>query len=369
MELATLLARLLREPPVVVDVGDDIGTWWRRVRATEPEGMAPFDGAVLSGFQANRLAGAFAGGYQGALRALAPGWLADDVIGSFCVSEPGGNSPAAIETRLTARADGGFTLDGHKKWSTMAPVASVLLVAGHEGIDDGGRKRFRLVRVAAGAPGVIVDRMPPTGFVPEVPHAELHLNNVAVSAADVLPGDGYAAYVKRFRTVEDVHIHGAVLGYFLSAARRFAFPQTVVERTVSAIVATRALAELDVDAPETHIALAGTLARDANLLDHSDAHWDGAEVAERDCWRRDRRAFGSVAGQLREARRRRAWERPRRMSRARPPPRGAASRWRPGCAAASGPAAPRTLLRRTAARGSRSRRCRCRCRPAASCGR
>ena len=96
---------------------------------------------------------------------------------------------------------------------------------------------------------------------------------------------------------------------FLGAARRFAFPDTVIERAVSAIVATRVLAALDPDAAETHVALAGTLARDANLLEHSDAHWEKSEPAERDCWRRDRQGFGSVAGELREARRRRAWER------------------------------------------------------------
>ena len=224
-------------------------------------------------------------------------------------TEPGGNSPRAIETRLVPRAGGGFTLSGHKRWSTMAPVASVLLVAAHEGVDETGRKRFKLVRVAAAAPGVTIQRMPPTKFIPEIPHAELRLTDVAVENEALLPGDGYADYVKRFRTVEDIHIHGAVLGYFLGAARRFAFPDTVIERAVSAIVATRVLAALDSDAAETHVALAGTLARDANLLEHSDAHWEKSEPAERDCWRRDRQGFGSVAGELREARRRRAWER------------------------------------------------------------
>jgi hypothetical protein len=191
----------------------------------------------------------------------------------------------------------------------MAPVADVLLVAAHEGVDDAGRKRFKLVRVDAKAAGLTVTRMPPPTFVPEIPHAELQLRDVAVSADALLPGDGYAEYVKRFRTVEDIHIHGAILGYALGAARRFAFPQTVVERLASAIVATRGVASLDPDAPETHVALAGTLARDANLLDHSDAHWDKAEEVERTCWRRDRQGFGAVAAGLREARRQRAWER------------------------------------------------------------
>ena len=311
-----LLGRLLRGAPELIDVGEDIAAWWRAFRAAEPAPLSPFDRGVLAGFSANRMAGAFAGGYQGALRALVHGRpsdeherLGDDVIASFCVSEPGGNSPRAIEATLAPRGDGSFTLNGHKKWSTMAPVADVLLVAAHEGLDDAGRKRFALVSVDARTSGVTIQRMPPTKFIPEIPHAELDLRDVVVRAAARLPGDGYTGYVKRFRTVEDIYIHGAVLGYFLGAARRFAFPPTVIERAVSAIVATRALAALDPDAPETHVALAGTPARDANLLDHSDAHWEKADENERALWRRDRAGFGSVAGALREARRVRAWER------------------------------------------------------------
>lgn len=304
-----LLSRLLRARTDTIDVGDDIAVWWRRFQAAEPARMTPFDRAVLAGFRANRVAGAFAGGYQGALRALAPGRLGDDVIASFCVSEPGGNSPRAIETTLTSRPDGGFVLNGQKRWSTMAPVADVLLVAAHQGADDAGRKRFKLVRVDAKTDGLTITRMPLTKFIPEIPHAELQLRDVAVNEDALLPGDGYADYVKRFRTVEDIYIHGGILGYALGAARRSGFPPTVIERSASAIVASRVLASLDPDAPETHVALAGTLARDQNLLDHSDAHWEKAAEDERTAWRRDRQGFGSVAGALREARRVRAWER------------------------------------------------------------
>jgi len=303
-----LLTRLLRDAPDVIDVGDDIAGWWRRFRAAERAAMSPFDRAVIAGFRANRVAGAFAGGYQGALRALAPGRLADDVIVSFCVSEPGGNSPKAIEATLTPHEDG-YVINGRKRWSTMAPVADLLLVAAHQGVDADGRKKFKLVRVSATAPGLTITRMPLTTFIPEIPHADLQLREVPVGADAPLPGDGYNDYVKRFRTVEDIFIHGGVLGYALGAARRFEFPETVIERLVAAIIATRVLATLDFDAPETHVALAGTLARDATLLEHSDAHWGKAEEGERARWHRDRQGFGSVAGALREARRARAWAR------------------------------------------------------------
>ncbi len=303
-----LLARVLRERPDPIGGGDDVASWWRRFCAAEARPATPVDCAVLAGFRADRVAGAFAGGYQAALRALVPGRLPDAAIVSLCVSESGGNSPRAIEATLAPRAGVGFTLSGHKKWSTLAPLARVLLVAASEGVDDAGRKRFRLVCVDATAPGVTMRPMPPTTFVPEVPHAELELTDVSVSAGALLPGDGYTGYVKRFRTVEDVHIHAAVLAYVLSVARRFGFPPAVPERLASAILTMRVLAALDPEAAETHVALAGALARDATLLEHSESHWEKVEEEEHTRWRRDRTMFGSVAGEIREARRRRAWE-------------------------------------------------------------
>jgi hypothetical protein len=305
----SLLGRLLRERPEPLRAGDDVAAWWRAFCATEPRAATPIDRAVVAGFRADRVAGAFAGGYQAALRTLVPGARMDDCVLSLCVTERAGNSPRAIEASLAPRAGGGFSLSGRKRWSTMAPLASVLLVAASEGVDASGRKRFKLVRVEAGVPGVTIRRMPPTQFVPEVPHAELELVDVAVAADAPLPGDGYTQYVKRFRTIEDVHIHGAVLGYVLSVARRFGFPPPVIERLACAITTTRVLAGMDPDAPETHIALAGALARDTTLLDHSESHWQHVDAEEAARWKRDRPMFGSVAGQIREARRVRAWER------------------------------------------------------------
>src|SRR5437868_11134169 len=59
-ETQALLGRLLRGAPSVIDVGDDIAAWWRAFRASETLSLSPFDRAVLAGFRANRVAGAFA---------------------------------------------------------------------------------------------------------------------------------------------------------------------------------------------------------------------------------------------------------------------------------------------------------------------
>ena len=251
------------------------------------------------------MACALAAGYQTALRAMVPA-LGDGIV-TFCATEEGGNHPRAIATTLTAGARGGPRLRGAKRWSTMGPLADRLLVVASEGTREDGRARLRLVQVDRSASGVGIRSMPATRFVPEVPHAEIDLVDVPVDAADVLPGDGYARYVKPFRTVEDVHIHGALLGYVVSVARRHAFPREAVERLVASVLATRALAALDPAEAETHVALAGLLAQDARLLEDLGSAWGRVADDERQRWERDRALFG-VAGQLRERRRERAWE-------------------------------------------------------------
>jgi alkylation response protein AidB-like acyl-CoA dehydrogenase len=249
---------------------------------------------------------AFAGGYQAALRALVPS-LPEGALTAFCATETGGNHPRAIETRLSP-AGAGFTLGGAKRWSTMGPLADVLLVVASAGIEESGRNRLCVVRVEAAARGVSIATMPPTRFVPEVPHAVIDFQSVAVEAGAVLPGDGYARYLKPFRTIEDIHVHAATMGYGLSAARRNRFPDAAAERITASLLTARTLAALDPSAPETHLALAGHLAEDARLLDDLADAWSTVPAPERERWERDRALFGSVAGPVREQRRRRAWE-------------------------------------------------------------
>lgn len=303
--MIALLSRLLRDVPSPIHASD-VSAWWQRFAETRPDLARPIDHAVIAGFFADRVGFAFAGGYQAALRSLVPS-LPDGAIVSFCATERGGNQPRAIETRL-APAAGGFTLTGAKRWSTMGPLASVLLVVASEGTDATGRNRLRLAQIDAAAPGVKIGSMPPTALAPEVPHAAIELDRVVVDAAALLPGDGYARYVRPFRTVEDIHIHGALLGYLLSVARRYGWRQDSVERLAASVAATRALAALDPAAAEVHVALAGLLAQDARLIADLAPSWSSVDAAERERWQRDSALFGSVAGAVRERRRQRAWE-------------------------------------------------------------
>jgi len=289
---------------------DSVEAWWPRQVARCALHARPIASAIAGGFAADRLAWAFCSGYQAALRALVPG-LPADALASLCVSEAGGNAPRAIQTTLLPHPElaGHYFLDGHKRWTTLGPNSALLLVAARAGgATQDGRVVLRLAKVRQDAPGVSVRAMPHIRFIPEVAHAEVHFERAAIDGRDLLEGDGYARYVKPFRTLEDLHVHAAVQAYLLREARRLEWPRAWVERAFANLHALTALAQRDASSPATHIALAGALAAGAALIGEAGPYWEAAfgdPAAER--WQRDR-ALLSVAGSAREKRLARAWE-------------------------------------------------------------
>ena len=291
------------------------GQWWPRWRAITAAHRLPFERAVAGGADADRLAWAFASGYQAALRVLEPA-LPDDTIAALCVTEAEGNFPRAIRTTLIPDGNG-FRISGEKRWTTLGPEGGLFIVIAREVVgntgntgntgSDAARPSLKAVRVRSGAPGLTLETMPPTSFVPEVPHARLRLENVRVEAAEVLPGDGYSRYVKPFRTIEDIHIHAATIAYLACEARRRDWPQAWRERAAALLHALSGLALLDPLAPQTHVALAGALAIGAALIAETDDLWAasaGDPAAIR--WTRDR-ALSGVADRARAQRLASAW--------------------------------------------------------------
>src|ERR1041385_576759 len=240
MSAADLLGFLLSERPSGAAV-EDAAEFWRSTRTTRDRFPEPIDWALAGGFSADRLAGAFVSGYQAALRVLFPS-LDIASMAALCVTEESGNHPRAIRTTLETHVGERIALRGKKRWSTLGPLADVLFVVATTGSGDDGRPRLRSVAVPRGAPGLAMTPMPPTPFVPEVPHAELTLDGVELPASSVLAGDGYAEHVKPFRTIEDVHVQAAVLGYLMSVAVRYGFPIELRERLLALVAAIRAVA-------------------------------------------------------------------------------------------------------------------------------
>jgi acyl-CoA dehydrogenase len=286
-----------------------VAEWWSRWRQGAARAATPAGQALLGGFDADRVGWAFASGYQAALRALLPE-LPAEAVAAFCVTEETGNRPRDIHTRITPAADGSVSISGAKRWTTLGPDSSVLLIVGAlPAAADGTPAQLKVARVPAGTPGLQLLPMPETRFVPEVPHARVQLDAVRVDAAALLPGDGYERYVKPFRTLEDAHVTLAVLAYLLREARQRGWPGGFAERLCATIVVLCEVAGAGADAPATHVVLAGALAQAHALYAEAGKLWAAADddaAALR--WRRDAALFG-VAESARSQRAARAWQR------------------------------------------------------------
>ncbi|MDX2011498.1 MAG: acyl-CoA dehydrogenase family protein [Myxococcaceae bacterium] len=296
-ELAAVMDLLCGPVP---RAGADFSTFWRDTAGLRRGFQEPMARAVALGFSADRLGFAFMGGYASALTRLDPS-LGVDEVAALCATEDGGAHPRAIRAALSEGR-----LSGTKRFVSGGPFATRLLVVASEGATPEGRNRLRLVRVRPRAPGVTLEVQPELPFVPEVPHASVQFQDVAVAEADVFPGDGYTEALKPFRTLEDLHVHGALLGLLLSVARRSGWPQGSVEHLLTLVASALTLGGLDPRAPSTHLALAGLLSSTRAFLDASEAHWATVAPDEAARFERDRPLL-AVAGKAREARRTNAW--------------------------------------------------------------
>lgn len=301
------ISYLLRAP-VAMRACETVDDWWRVHQSLARSWPAPFDRAIMGGFSADRVAWAFCAGYQAALRMLVPS-LPMDALTALCATEADGNRPRAIRTTITpGPSQGTLIVNGEKRWTTLGDRCEILLVVAREHDSPADRPRLRVARIASATPGVEIVAKPPAGFIPEVAHAQIRFEGVPIAASTLLEGDGYERFLKPFRTIEDIHVHAALLAYLVREARRLDWPTPWIERCLVVLHALGAIAVDDPLAPSTHVALAGAIDAGRALTDEATSHWAAAnDAAAFDRWQRDRPVL-AVAGTARAQRRARAWE-------------------------------------------------------------
>ncbi len=293
------LRMLLSAPPVAQPI-DSFDAWWARHRALAERFSLPFDVALAGGFSADRLGYAFASGYAAAGAAL---FGKSGRRGALCATEERGAHPRHIRCALR-RTEDGWRLSGEKRFVTFGAHAELLYVVCSLG-EKGGHNELRVVAIAP-REGVVMTPLADTPFVPEIPHAAVRFDDVRVADDEILEGDGYQRYLKPFRTVEDVHVHAALVGWLTQVGRRSSWPEAHLERLASIALSLRAIAQSDPSAPEIHVALAGAIAAAAALVEALD--WPAVDEPTRRRWERDR-ALLRVAGTARDKRLVAAWRR------------------------------------------------------------
>ena len=147
---------------------------------------------------------------------------------------------------------------------------------------------------------------------------DLEVREVAVEAGDaahgrdeVLEGDGYEDYVKPFRTVEDLHVMAASIGWVAQVMRRAEAPRQQLEALGELATSCFALALVEPLDAAVHVALGGAWRRFRALV--SEMPWDRTDETTRTRFERDRALF-DVAGSVRQQRLDMAWGRLGRLS-------------------------------------------------------
>ena len=253
-------------------------------------GASPFELAVLGGCRAATPGLAFLAGYQGALRVLWPSAPAS--LGALCVTENKSTRPADMGTRLD-----GLLLNGRKDFVTAGDAADWLLVAAREEA-PGSAPRLALAVLHAGAPGMRVENLPALPLMPDVGHARLTLEN---AHCERLAGDGWDAYVKPFRSIEDTHVLAALSAWIYGVARECNWPRSLQLRLLALLAGCAEVARLDPSAATSHVLLGGLFAQQQALRPELDAAFAAAAQPWALLWQRDQHLL-EIAGAARARR-------------------------------------------------------------------
>lgn len=246
---------------------------------------SPFELAVLGGRLAATPGLAFLAGYQGALRLLWPS--APQSLGALCVTESRSTRPADMQTRVT-----GLSLSGRKDFVTAADAADWLLVAAREDA-EGQPPRLALVVVRNGAPGVRIETLPSLPLMPDIPHARLHLD---AAHCERLAGDGWDAYVKPFRSIEDLHVLAAIGGWLLGIGRDSGWPDALQLRLLGLLGSAAEVSRLCATSPVMHLMLAGLFAQFDGLRPELEAALAEGPQEWASLWQRDQGLLAIASG-------------------------------------------------------------------------
>ena len=276
--------------PQAATLGESHGALLDRLGQT-----TPFELAVLGGRAMATPGLAFLVGYQAALRVLWPSAPAS--LGALCATERRSVRAAHMQTRLDE-----LRLTGSKDFVTAGLEAEWLLVAARsEG--QGEAPRLKLAVVYPGEPGVTLEPLPALPLMPEIGHARLRLRQ---TSCELLAGDGWDAYVKPFRSLEDLYVLAALVAWLYGVGQASGWPQDLQLRLLGLLGGCAEGSRQCADSAACHLLLGGLFAQFQSLREDLDKALSGGPVQWAQLWQRDQGVL-ALAAAAREKRLQKAW--------------------------------------------------------------
>jgi hypothetical protein len=279
MPWQTLLKRRDRLP-ADPDLGEGFATLLQQLGA-----VSPFELAVAGGRLMATPGLAFLVGYQAALRMLWPS--APLSLGALCATEQRSLRVADMQTRLRD-----LRLSGRKDFVTAGDSADWLLVAARSE-EPGEVPRLNLAVVYPGEPGVRLEKLAPMPLMPDISHGRLFLDN---ALCELLAGDGWDAYVKPFRTLEDIYVLSAMTAWLFGVGQDSDWPQTLQLRLLALLAGCSEVSRQAPNNPAGHVLLGGLFAQfDGLKAEVNQALADGPPQWAA-MWQRDQTVMDLAAG-------------------------------------------------------------------------
>ncbi|TDF78797.1 acyl-CoA dehydrogenase [Pseudomonas sp. H9] len=276
--------------PLSTDLGETYSSLLARL-----DTVSPFELAVLGGRAMPTPGLAFLVGYQAALRMLWPSAPAS--LGALCASERRSVRPADMQVRLED-----LRLSGSKDFVTAGLDADWLLVAARSE-PVGEAPQLSLTVVYPGEPGVRLEPLPALPLMPEVGHARLHLDQ---ALCERLAGDGWDAYVKPFRTLEDLYVLSALCAWLYGVGHESGWSQTLLLRLIGLLGGCAEGSRQCADSSACHVLLGGLFTQFAALKDELNLALSQTPGEWATLWQRDQGLL-EIASAARAKRLAKAW--------------------------------------------------------------
>ena len=265
---------LLESPerlPAVTDLAEGFATLLHQLG-----NVTPFELAVAGGRRMATPGLAFLVGYQAALRMLWPS--APPSLGALCATEQRSLRPADMQTRLSD-----LRLSGRKDFVTAGDAADWLLIAARSE-EPGEKPRLSLAVVYPGEPGVRVEKLPALPLMPDISHGRLHLDG---ALCELLAGDGWDAYVKPFRSLEDVYVLSAMTAWLYGVGQDSGWAQPLLLRLLALLAGCAEASRQPPNNPAGHVLLGGLFAQFDALKSEIDQALAEGNPEWAQMWQRD----------------------------------------------------------------------------------
>ncbi|URM27857.1 acyl-CoA dehydrogenase family protein [Pseudomonas frederiksbergensis] len=266
--------------PANPDLGEGFATLLQQLGT-----VTPFELAVVGGRLMATPGLAFLVGYQAALRMLWPS--APLSLGALCATEQRSLRVADMQTRLRD-----LRLSGRKDFVTAGDAADWLLVAARSE-EPGEVPRLNLAVVYPGEPGVRLEKLAPMPLMPDIGHGRLFLDN---ALCELLAGDGWDAYVKPFRTLEDIYVLSAMTAWLFGVGQDSDWPQTLQLRLLALLAGCAEVSRQAPNNPAGHVLLGGLFAQFDGLKAEVNQALDDGSPQWAAMWQRDQGVMDLAAG-------------------------------------------------------------------------